>query len=103
MLRAFVIALGAFLVLSGVVLFATGANVVPAAYTLFIGLVILAGVFFERNVYRPRVNRARGRWQHTGERFVDPSTNRLMEVLYNPQTGQRDYVEVKDTRIANDQ
>jgi hypothetical protein len=96
MLRAFVVALGALFLLGGVVLFAVRAEPVLAGYVLVIGVVILAGVFFERNVYRPRVNCARGRWQRTGERFVDPATNKLMEVLYNPQTGQRDYVEVKD-------
>ena len=30
----------------------------------------------------------------TGERFLDPTTGRLMEVRYNPMTGQRDYVPV---------
>jgi hypothetical protein len=29
-----------------------------------------------------------------GERFVDPTSGRLTEVRHNPETGERDYVEV---------
>jgi hypothetical protein len=35
-----------------------------------------------------------GQWELTGERFIDPTTKRLMEVRYNPATGQRAYVDV---------
>jgi hypothetical protein len=34
-----------------------------------------------------------GQWQPTGERFNDPTTGQVVEVYYNPQTGERDYRE----------
>jgi hypothetical protein len=49
----------------------------------------------ERKRYRAQVNRVQGYWQPTGERFVDPATERLMEVFYNKATGERDYREVR--------
>ncbi len=67
-------------------------------YLVLAGLVLTAAVAFERWRYRPRVDRARGQWQLTGERFVDPATGKLMEVLYNPETGERDYVEAHQDR-----
>ena len=35
-----------------------------------------------------------GPWQETAKRFVNPTTGQLMKVMYNPQTGARDYVPV---------
>ena len=65
-----------------------------ALYIAFYGVLIVGGILFERSHYRPSVDRTHGSWQTTGERFVDPTTGRLMEVRYNPQTGDRDYVPV---------
>jgi uncharacterized protein (DUF58 family) len=64
-------------------------------WSVFQVAVLLLALLFERWRYRPRVDRRRGRWQRTGERFVDPTTDRSVEVLYNPDTGERDYVEVE--------
>ena len=58
------------------------------------GLLIVGGILFERSHYRPTVDRRRGVWEATGERFVDPTTGELMEVRYNPATGERDYVPI---------
>lgn len=58
------------------------------------GVIVVSAMLLERKRYRVRVDRTQGRWQPTGERFVDPATGRLMEVFYNPATGQRDYREV---------
>jgi len=57
------------------------------------GAVMVAAVLFESYVYNPTIDSSAGRWQVTDERFVDPSTGRTMEVLYNPDTGQRTYRE----------
>jgi hypothetical protein len=57
-------------------------------------VIIVAGVLFERGRYRARADREHDRWQSTGERFVDPTSGRLMEVRYDPESGERDYVEV---------
>jgi hypothetical protein len=55
---------------------------------------MVAGILFARGRYRTGVDRSHDRWQSTGERFVDPTSGRLMEVRYDPRTGERDYVEV---------
>ena len=68
---------------------------VLVVYLLVNAIVIIAGVLFERGRYEPKTESAEHEWQMTGERFIDNSTGKLMEVRYNPKTGERDYVEVK--------
>ena len=58
------------------------------------GTVILIGTLFERWHYKNRNASADGDWQATGERFVDPASGRQMEVLYDPNTGERRYREM---------
>lgn len=55
------------------------------------GILILAGTFFEKH-YRERRTAGSG-FQKTDERFVDPTTGKLVEVRYNPSTGERAYVD----------
>jgi len=57
---------------------------------VLLALIAVASIFLERR-YRGRRNAARGSWQRTQERFIDPSTGELTEVWYDPQTGERDY------------
>ncbi len=59
--------------------------------TLICGTVILAGTLFERWRYNNTNASAAGNWQPTGERFVDPETGNTVEVLYDPQSGERRY------------
>jgi hypothetical protein len=54
-------------------------------------VVLLLALFFERGRYRPSVSG--GPWIPTTERFQDPSSGRWIKVEYNPQTGERRYVE----------
>ncbi len=63
---------------------------------------LTAGVAFERWRYVRSLTSPEGRWQRTGERFLDPTTYRLTDVYYNPDTGERDYrpAEDDDRRIA---
>ncbi len=65
-----------------------------ALYLALGGLVLVAGIVGERSGYRPAVDPSHGDWQPTGERFVDPSGGHLIEVRYNPATGQRAYIDV---------
>jgi hypothetical protein len=51
---------------------------------------ICAAALFERGRYRPRVSSAAA-WRPTGERFIDPTTGTPTEVLYDPNTGAREY------------
>jgi hypothetical protein len=75
---------GAFLCLKG----AAGFGGVPA---LVSGVVLLVGTLFERWRYNNRNASAEGNWQVTGERFVDPESGLEVEVLYDPDSGERRY------------
>jgi hypothetical protein len=95
MLRRFLIAFGVFdLIVAGILLFVVQAPAVVVIYLAVSGALIAGGILFERRGYHPRVDRTRGKWQPTGERFVDPTTGKLMEVRFNPETGERDYIEL---------
>ena len=95
MLRRFLIAYGLLdLVVAGVLLFVVQAPVIVVIYLAVNGVLIAGGILFERGGYHPRVERAKGKWLPTGERFVDPTTGKMMEVRYNPESGERDYVEL---------
>ena len=93
MLRQFLIAYGVLCLVVAVALLVAGA-IVPLAIDLGVGgVVVIAALVFERWRYAPRIDRTHGRWEATGERFVDPTSGRLVEVRYNRDTGQRDYVD----------
>ncbi len=93
MLRRFLIAYGVLCLVVAAILLVAGA-VIPLAIDLALGgAVVIAALLVERRRYRPRIDSALGRWQDTGERIVDPSSGRLIEVHYNEDTGQRDYVD----------
>ena len=90
MLRRFVIALGVAGLLAGSVCLLLRL-LVPAIYLFIEGGILIIAVLFEPWRYLRPVNRNQGHWQATGERFVDPSSGKLVEVFYNPETGERDY------------
>jgi hypothetical protein len=91
MLRAAVISAGALLTCAGAVLL--GAGIRPAGWeALGIGLIVLTGTLFERWRYSSVAASAEGRWQRTGERFIDPTSGEPIEVLFDPATGERRYV-----------
>jgi hypothetical protein len=92
-LRGLLIAVAAVLIGVGVVLIARGICP-PGWQALGVGALLGVGTLFERWRYRPRT-RADGQWQPTGERFLDPTTGKPVEVLYDPGSGERRY-ESKD-------
>ena len=95
MLRWVIIGYGILYVVgAAVLLFLIHASVFLVVYLAVNGLILVSAMFFERQRYRSRVDRTQGDFQPTGERFVDPTTERLMEVFYNPTTGEREYREV---------
>jgi hypothetical protein len=95
MLRLVIIGYGLLcLIGAAVLLFVVHATLWLVLYLAVNGIVLVSAVLLERTRYRTRVDRTQGHWQPTGERFVDPTTGRLMEVSYNPTTGERDYREV---------
>jgi hypothetical protein len=94
MLRSVLLGLGCVLLAVGVFhLFTGGASGLPMTVW---GLVLVLAVVFERWRYRERKQTGSGEWQATEERFVDPESGRLMQVFYQPATGERRYVPVND-------
>lgn len=71
---------------------------VAALYLFIEGAALTLGILLERWRYVRSVNRGKGRWQSTGERFMDPTSGKLMEVYYNPETGERDYRDTHNTQ-----
>lgn len=92
MLRAIVILFGIGLIVAGFLTLAQGSDALGGAIAcFFMGALFIGGTIFERR-YRPKSS-ASGPWEATGERFVDPTTGKMTEVRYNPQTGERKYVD----------
>jgi hypothetical protein len=79
-----VAAIGAALILTGVTL--------PGIQALVMGGLVVVGILCERR-YRHDNQQPDGRWQATGERFVDPTSGKDVEVYYDPKSGERRYVE----------
>jgi hypothetical protein len=95
MLRRVIIGYGLlYLMGAAILLFLVHTTIWLVAYLAVNGIVLVSAMFLERQRYRMRVDRTQGDWQPTGERFVDPTTKRLIEVFYNHVTGERDYREV---------
>ena len=89
MLRVVVVAIGVACLIGA--LFLAHLVWIAALELAVFGAFILIGTFFEKH-YRAR--RAAGTaWKATGERFVDPTTGKLVEVRYDPSTGERAYVD----------
>jgi hypothetical protein len=94
MLRTVVITVAAFLTCVGIGLIAYGVRV-PGWQALALGVLVLIGTLFERWRYRRIEEPSNGRWQRTDEKFIDPSTGSPVDVLFDPRTGERRYVDGK--------
>jgi hypothetical protein len=92
-LRQLLLSLGITLFLLGVFFVVIGLALPFGLYLCVSGAILAFGVLFERRGYRPRVNRTSDTWQETSERFIDPVSGHLIVVHYNPETGERDYVD----------
>jgi len=90
-LRAVLLVIAGLCIAAGVLvgLLGGGHHGLPA---LLFGLALLLGIVFERWRYRT-ASRPDARWQKTSERFTDPHTGQLVEVFYDPQSGERLYVD----------
>ena len=93
MLRRVIIAYGVLCLIVAGILFAANVTVILVIYLAVNGLLIVGAILFERKGYCSHVSRTQGKWQSTGERFVDPTTGQRVDVYYNPETGERDYRE----------
>lgn len=91
MLRGVLLVAAVLLFIGGICFWAIVPSFWPAGVeAALFGALIVLGLFFDR--YRKRIQES-GDWEPTGERFVDPATGKLVEVRYNPKTGERDYRE----------
>ena len=86
------------LILAGLCALALGLFVLRYSFIgalppLAIGVALLLGTIFEGR-YRPRVRSGADGWEPTGEKFIDPGTGKLVDVVYNPKTGEREYKDV---------
>ncbi len=103
MLRWAIIGYGLLsLIGAAVLLFLVHAGVSLVVYLAVNGVIVVSAVLLERQRYHRRVDRTRGHWQPTGERFVDPTSGQLVEVFYNSATGEREYREVGTQTQASD-
>lgn len=93
MLRRILIAYGVLCLIGALILLAAHVTIILVVYLAINGLIITGGILLERSSYRSKSNTTQGKWQATGERFNDPTSGKLIEVYYNPQTGERDYRE----------
>ncbi|MGA7672134.1 MAG: hypothetical protein WBW04_17030 [Nitrolancea sp.] len=93
MLRGCLVGVGIVGAAIGVLMIATGSAIPAAIELLATAVIVVLALLFERRGYRPDVNRAEGTWEETSERFVDPVSGHLIVVRYNPETGERDYVD----------
>lgn len=87
------------LLIGAVLLLTVHAVLAVALYLVINGAIIASTVLVTRRGHRPAVDRSRGVWEATGERFVDPTSRRVLEVHYNAETGERNYV-LADTPTA---
>jgi hypothetical protein len=89
-MRAALLAVGALLVLAGLALWALGVR--PGGVQLLgLGGTLVAALLIERWRYHRPANAGR-HFTPTGERFQDPESGRVVEVLYDARTGERRYV-----------
>jgi hypothetical protein len=60
----------------------------------FVGLGLIASLIYDTR-YKPASKQPIGPgWVDTGERFIDPETNKRVAVFMRPETGERDYREL---------
>lgn len=92
MLRSTLIVIGLLAIAAGVAVLATGA-MNPSFVFIAWGVVLVAGIVFERFRYKPLVDAKPGPgWERTTERFVDEDSGKMVTVYVLPKTGERMYV-----------
>ena len=94
MLRRALVLYGLLALVGALILLYVGAPLAIAAYLAVNGVVVAGGIVLERRGYQPHLHRQLGTWEHTDERFLDPVSGHMLEVRYNPTTGERDYVDL---------
>ena len=73
-----------------------GDHALPMAYLGLMGIVLLAAGLLVGPRYGRELAAPPEDYVSTGERFVDPTTKRTVEVWQHPKTGHRVYVTTPD-------
>src|SRR5579864_8121681 len=89
MIRVVLVAIAAIFLLGASVSYLVHLPRLLTGYLTAAGIVPMLGLAIERSRYHP--DSEAGDWEPTGERFIDPGSGHLVEVLYNPQSGERLY------------
>lgn len=93
MRNRWLLGIGTALLLLGVVLYVTGGFPrVGAIYLAFIGAILVLAGFLVGPRYKAELTAPPEGYVATGERFVDPTSRRTVEVWQHPETGHRVYV-----------
>jgi hypothetical protein len=62
-------------------------------WLMIVGGTITAGTLLEQVLYKPLLrDRPGAGWQKTAETFIDPDSGKLVDVFYDPKSGERRYV-----------
>ncbi|HEY6454856.1 MAG TPA: hypothetical protein VIY90_06175 [Steroidobacteraceae bacterium] len=91
MLRRIVLGLGLLLAAAGLWLLCLRVWS-PGLQLLIVGALIFVGTAFESWRYRKGTGPHGARWQITEEKFADPISGEVMDVQYDPVSGERRYV-----------
>jgi hypothetical protein len=91
LLRRVVLAIGLLLALAGVLLLLWRVWS-PGVQLLILGALIFSGTAFENWRYRKDAGPPAARWQATDEKFADPISGEVMDVQFDPVSGERRYV-----------
>jgi uncharacterized membrane protein HdeD (DUF308 family) len=92
MLRNFILALGGFAFVGGLIALFAG-TFSPAFVLVFWGVLLIVGTVYERVRYKPvEAVAPTGNWVRTEERFIDDETGQPVTVYMDPETGERKYV-----------
>jgi hypothetical protein len=92
MLRLAVLIFGVLLLVGSAITAAYGVPVAPLWLLVGGGLITL-GTLCERVFYKPLLREKPGAgWVRTEERFIDPYTGKMVDVFYQPTSGDRQYV-----------
>lgn len=94
MLRLLLISIGALLAgFGGLMLLHGDVGDLPMVIW---GVVILLAVALERWRYQKNAGPMTGDWEATDERFVDSESGQVMQVMYQPSTGERRYIPAQE-------
>ena len=87
--RNWALAAGALVAVCGLVLWVTGGPVMILVFGIMMMATAALEPIYGRDAERPLDRN----WRATDERFVDPDTGKLVTVWFDPESGERCYVE----------